>query len=403
MCNLQVPADPEVVNESSGSLPVRPIICKNQAICPGERYMRIFRVLLTLLAAIPSATTAQPAQMKIGVISSLTGPQAAWGSDTRDILLFLNSRYGRDRIQFVIEDDRCDSKDGAAIARKLADVDGIKYVIGPLCSGASLAAAPILDQAGIVTISTLPGSPAFSRAGDYIFRTRPSDVGAAKLLADYISRHHRSVGIIAEQTDYALGMKEQFRSFTNSSDMKIFEEDYLSGTTDFRPAFLRLRQKGVESFLMIPQSENPASLIAKQRRELKIDAPLYGSLVPGSSTFRNLAGDAAEGLIFAVIPSPEDGGPESRKLFEEYVAAYGPIRSVEYVFECTYDAYMAMNQALFSGQNPKDYLYRTTFRGLTGDFSFDANGDIRGLSFMLKQYRNQKAVPVEEVQKTSQP
>lgn len=358
--------------------------------------MKTCAIVLTLLLVFPFTASGQSANIEIGVISSLTGPQAAWGEDTRDILLFLNSRSGQGRIGFVVEDDKCDSKEAAAIASKLANVDKVKYVIGPLCSGASLAAAPVLERAKVLTISTLPGAPSFSSAGDYIFRTRPSDVSAARLLADYIPRHHKSLGIVAELTDYAQAMKEQFKGFSKDSGIKISEEDYLSGTTDFRPIFLRLKQKGVDALFIIPQSDGPAALMAKQHKELQWNSQIYGSLVPGSSTFRNQAGDAAEGLIFAVIPSPEDAGPAAKRLFDEYVAQYGPIRSVEYVFECTYDAYMAMNQAVLSGKDPKEYLYNTTFKGLSGDFSFDRNGDIQGLKFILKQYRNLKAQPVEE-------
>jgi branched-chain amino acid transport system substrate-binding protein len=352
---------------------------------------RRIKVLLLLCAALLQTAAAEPTPIKVGVVTPLTGPQAAWGNDTLDILRFLNAKYGQGKIDLIVEDDKCDSKEAAAIAHKFAAVNRIKYVIGPLCSGAALAAAPILDRAGVLTIATLPGAPSFSEAGDNIFRTRPSDIGAAELLAEYISKTHKNVGVVAEQTDYAQGMKEQFKKFAERNDLKVFEVDFLAGTADFRPLLLTMRQKSVESLLMIPQTEGTAALIAKQRRELKLEAPLYGSLVPGSRTFRDMAGEAAEGIIFAVIPSPADAGPEASELYKEYIDQYGPLRSVEYVFACTYNAYEGMRSALFSGQNPKEHLYSTKFKGLGGDFWFDRSGDIQGLSFTLKQYRNLEA------------
>jgi branched-chain amino acid transport system substrate-binding protein len=352
--------------------------------------MKIFCVLYVLLF-LTSARTSAEEPIKVGVISSLTGPQASWGNDTRDILLFLNAKYGRGRVEFVIEDDRCDSKEATIAAHKLVEVDRVRYVIGPLCSGASLAAAPILNRAKVLTIATLPGVPSFSNAGDYIFRSRPSDEGAGRLLAEYIGARHRRIGVITEQTDYALGLKEQFMRFAAPYHLAVLEEDQIPGSPDFRPSLLRFRQKSAEAILMLVQNEDPAANIARQRQEIKWRVPLYGSSIPASNTFRKLAGDAVDGIIFAVIPGFEDGDSEARKLQQEYVAAYGPMRSVEYIFECTYDAYMALVQALRSGGDPKEYLYTTTFKGLSGNYYFDKQGDIQGLAFVLKQYRGLSA------------
>lgn len=67
---------------------------------------------------------------------------------------------------------------------------------------------------------------------------------------------------------------------------------------------------------------------------------------------------------------------------------------MEYVFECVYDAFAALHAAIRSGEDPKDFLRKTRFKGLSGDFYFDQSGDIQGLSFVLKQYRGLNAEPL---------
>ena len=44
----------------------------------------------------------------------------------------------------------------------------------------------------------------------------------------------------------------------------------------------------------------------------------------------------------------------------------------------------------------KDYLFQTKFQGIFGDYSFDRNGDIRGLSFVVKTIVDGKVVPLAE-------
>lgn len=72
---------------------------------------------------------------------------------------------------------------------------------------------------------------------------------------------------------------------------------------------------------------------------------------------------------------------------------YGYPQSFQYAFECTYDSFIALYQALESKEDPKNYLYAHEFEGLRGPFHFNEKGDIVGLKFIVNQIKGGKVMP----------
>ncbi len=69
--------------------------------------------------------------------------------------------------------------------------------------------------------------------------------------------------------------------------------------------------------------------------------------------------------------------------YSEEVKQYGPL-TVDNIFLSTWDSFAALHQAMTSGSNLKQTLETRTFEGITGQFSFDSNGDVSGLRHVIK-------------------
>lgn len=119
--------------------------------------------------------------IKIGYIGPLTGEASSYGIDTINGVKLaieeVNEAGGiKGRpVTLLIEDTRCIGIEAAGAARKLIHVDKVSAIIGGQCSGETLAAAPIAEQAQIPMISPVSSSPEVTSAGDFIFRVYPSD------------------------------------------------------------------------------------------------------------------------------------------------------------------------------------------------------------------------------------
>ena len=153
-----------------------------------------------LAAAIQAAETKGPVTDEIGVVEipedapiviggywTLTGPDTALGLDQKRAVEVAFDEIGNELvghpIQFIAEDGQCSAEGGQAAATKLASIPNIVAVIGPDCSSSATPGAPILWNAGIVSIGTATTAPSLTapdRKPDYFgyMRTIYSDADA---------------------------------------------------------------------------------------------------------------------------------------------------------------------------------------------------------------------------------
>ena len=145
-------------------------------------------------------------------MDSLTGPGETYGTSANQAKQLavdeINAAGGIDgrMIELVVEDSKCGAQDAINAYQKLTDVEGVRIILGPTCSGAMLGAAPLAEKDGVVLFTGTASNPDIANAGDYIFRTSMSDeyvgIDSGNLMwSDGIRR----VATITESTDYAEG------------------------------------------------------------------------------------------------------------------------------------------------------------------------------------------------------
>ncbi|MDC0357829.1 ABC transporter substrate-binding protein [Oligoflexia bacterium] len=328
---------------------------------------------------------------KIGVSTALTGNASTYGIDIKNALLFANKKLTGGRYQLIIEDDRCSGQGAATIAHKLINVDRVKFVLGFACSSTVLASAPIYEKAEVIAISASAAAEAISQAGDFIFRTWPSDVVTVRLLHNYISSHHKVLGIVSEETEYAQGLLRSLQEKTRGSHLKLVSETFLTNDTGLRSVFEKMRQNKIDGMFLNSQSERTFLALLKQLRELGLTVPVYGVYWPGSPTFLNQAGKLADGIIYVDAPTVEEVlDPQGKALYEEFLREYGPPQYSGILFATAFESFRAMHSVIESGADPRKHLYTTKFQGLFGEYAFDKNGDIVGMPMMLKRIEGGK-------------
>lgn len=118
-------------------------------------------------------------------------------------------------------------------------------------------------------------------------------------------------------------------------------------------------------------------VIVKQLKELKIDAGITGTVAMEDAAFLNLAGKAAEGVIY-VFPKPPEGQvvKEFRNQFKE---KYGTAPAI--LCDVGYDAANLVIYAYRNGAKTSDDIRRIfaeikKFKGASGEITFDNNGDV---------------------------
>jgi len=255
---------------------------------------KIILVILTIFVLILTACAVQQQQSieeekelvgtyKIGVMLPLTGDAAAYGiSEQRGIKIALdeiNAKGGINgrKLEAIYEDSKCNPKDGNAAAQKLVNIDKVKVIIGGACSGETLGAAPITEANKVILISPTASSPDVTNAGDFVFRTYPTDAYAGIIASEYAYNdlQARKAALVTETTDYAQGLRKVFKeNFAKLGGEIVVDETYNPEDTDFRTQVTKVKSAEPDLMYIVPQTPAKGLLLLKQMKELGLNQPI---------------------------------------------------------------------------------------------------------------------------------
>ena len=167
------------------------------------------------------------------------------------------------------------------------------------------------------------------------------------------------------------------------------------GANDFRIQLSKIKQEKIKVVYLVGYEE--MITIFKQAKEYGLRCAWLGTNQLNDQTMIDKMGNTADGTIFPGqlydVKDVEKGYPDFYKKYLEYS------KGVDLDIFAAYaaDALIVINDALMTGAKNgtdiKNYLLKVkNFKGVTGDFSFNSNGDaIRELA--LYQIINGKMEP----------
>src|SRR5579863_8274642 len=128
-----------------------------------------------VLAAGPAA--AQDKIVKIGFVSTFSGPTAAIGNDMRNAFELALDHHGRKLgglpVEVIYEDDQVKPEVGAQKTQKLIESDKVDFVVGYIWSNVMLASLKPLVDSKTMTVVTNAGASklAGELCSPYVFST----------------------------------------------------------------------------------------------------------------------------------------------------------------------------------------------------------------------------------------
>ena len=226
----------------------------------------------------------------------------------------------------VVEDSQCTPDPAVNAANKVINQDGVHYIIGEVCSKASIPVSEIANAAKVVQISPTSTNPSVTVDGNgvvkpYIFRACFIDPFQGQVGAKFAMEKlgAKTAFIMVDQAnDYVKGLAEFFeKSFTEAGGTIVGEESYTANDTDFSSILAKVADAKPD-VIYLPDYYNIVNLATKQAKEKGITAPFIGGDGWDSA---DLDKAAAAGGYFTNHYSPEDPRPEvqnfPRRLREE--------------------------------------------------------------------------------------
>lgn len=140
------------------------------------------------------------------------------------------------KLQIVKYDDACDPKQAVAVANKVVN-DGIKYVIGHLCSSSTQPASDIYEDEGILMITPAATAPELTARGyQLILRTTGTDSDRGPTAAKYILEKVKPqrIAIVHDKQQYGEGLARAVQDGLKKGNANVvFFDGITAGEKDF--------------------------------------------------------------------------------------------------------------------------------------------------------------------------
>lgn len=289
---------------------------------------KLICTVVLLLAGFGVANAA--GTVSVGVLAPLTGFAAADGeSAVTSIKLAAKSindtggLLGK-KVVLTIYDDEADPKQAVNFARRLVEKDHVKFVIAASYSGATLAAAAVLDKDHIPTMAAYSVAPDVTINHPYVFRvglmgTVEGRIGA--VLAKKLGAHN--VAMINLKNDFGQALEKGFKTQANKLGLNIvFSDTYALGNKNFTSSLVRVKAHHPDVIYASGYYAG-ASKLARQAQSLGIRAPIIGQDGYDSPKFIELAGAAANGVYLTTQLDRDSDQADVKHFLKTYQARAG--------------------------------------------------------------------------------
>lgn len=280
-------------------------------------------------AAEPAASTEGP--IKIGFFSPTTGFAAADGTSALQsaqlAVKMINEKGGvlGRQLELVAYDDAGKPDQASGIARKLIEQDKVVAGISGSYSGATRAAAPIFQEAGIPMLSAYAIHPEITTTGDKIFRIGTLADVQGRVGAELVAKNlnAKKVAILTVDNDFGISLTDGFKQHAQDLGLEIvLEEKYPLGETEFRPIIGKIKAAAPDVVYATGYYNEAANLV-RQAKDEGLDVQIIGQEGYDSPKFVELAGEAAEGVIITTDLNRDSERPMTKTFLEQYRAEYG--------------------------------------------------------------------------------
>ncbi len=359
-----------------------------------------FVILLIALMVVSMFSGCAPKEqdvVKIAVAAPLTGDFAEYGTGFKNAVELMVEQWNTDKggvldkkVEVVVYDDKNNGEEAATIAEKIVGDAAIAGVVGHFASGVCMAASPTYQEAGIVEISPSASHPDYSSEGDYIFRNNTVINVEAREAIDIAvnALNAKNIGILSVKTDWGTSTASIVKEIANEYEgVSVVEhQEIIDGTVDFSPVVTAFN-KAKPDVVIVVGMYNVLAPFATQYKAINSDINFVGFSNAYSQELINLGKEFVEGVYLPAIFFHGSTNENIKGFVEAYEAKYGSAPS-----SLTAQAYDSAGIILSAIENIestdraaiKDELYKISYPGVTGETTFNENGDAQKTFAWLK-------------------
>jgi len=348
----------------------------------------VFILIVVTAVAVLLLRRGEPegGKVKVGICLPLSGDAKIYGDEMlRGIRLALKSQPADTEgmhIVTVVEDDAGKSVTSLNAFTKLVDIDGVHVVIGGAMSSTAAPLVPMARERAVALVSPAASAPDLCSPGSYFFRVWPSDVYDATALAGYSLNklNAQTAAVLYVNNDYGKGASDAFGAeFARLGGKIVLSEGYAQDAVDFRTALTKIASLN-PSVLYVPGYYKELASMLRQFAELGLRVQVLGGVGFKEPKILELAGTAAEGVIFTT-PYYDANSSDSftADFARAYETEYGekPGIFAAHGFDAARVVADAIAKGAKTGSDIRAHLLNLkNFPGAAGALTFTPSGDV---------------------------
>lgn len=342
--------------------------------------------------ALAMSHAAMAKDIKVAIVGAMSGPVAQYGdmqwTGAQQAIADINAKGGvnGDKLVAVKYDDVCDPKQAVAVANKVIN-DGIRYVIGHLCSSSTQPASDIYEDEGVLMITPAATAPDLtSRGYKLIMRTTGLDSDQGPTAAKYILSEIKPqrIAVIHDKQQYGEGLARSVQdSLKKAGGNVVLFEGVTAGDKDFSTLVARLKKDNVD-FVYFGGYHPEMGQILRQARAAGLKTQFMGPEGVGNASLSNIAGAASEGML-VTLPKRYDQVPANKAIVDAIKAkkedSTGPFVWTTYAALQSLATGMERSKSAEPEAIVKNLKEGAAVPTVMGDLNWDEKGDLKGFEF----------------------
>lgn len=334
--------------------------------------------------------------VKVGMGAPMTGGNASYGIDISQggtVAIQDAGDVQGWKFELVAEDDGGNAEGGAAVANKFVADQAVVAVAGHIFSGATSAAMPIYEAAGIPMLSPSATLPALTTKGSLVFnRIAFTDLNQGNAAADYLfnTLNVKKLAVLHDGSDYGKGLADIVAAqFVKDGGTVTVEQAITPGETDFSAVLSVVASQAPDAVYFGGYTAEGA-VVANQMKQTGLEkAIFFGDDGTYGADFLTRTGANGEGAYATIAPASPDSSLKTT-FNEAYLAQFGKeAGSLSPYTWAGYDAVAALcakvkDVAVVGGDGnlyvPRSALMTAVrtlnnYVGLSGTFTCQSNGE----------------------------
>ena len=292
--------------------------------------MSIKKLMASISVAV-FVTVAGPAQadIKIGVVLALTGPNASLGVPYRKGVELLPKEIGGEKVQLIFLDDGSDPSAAVRNAQKLITDDKVDILIGGSNTPASQAMANVTQREQLQQVALAPASHPADKNQWLISVPQPADLWAGALVKDMLKRKVKTVAFIGFSDPWGDICYNALKEVGEKNGLQIVtNERYARADTSVTGQILKIMAAKPDAVL-VGGSGTPGALPHIALAERGYKGPVYATPGVFNKDFLRVGGKSVEDVIGVTGPigahDQLPAGNPIKAVSEDFIKKYDDI------------------------------------------------------------------------------